>query len=476
MTGRRRPPCCGTCTRGIAAHPGRSARCARILAPWPTVTIPRRADRVRAVCNVVVATCRSLESRSPAGWSRCAHQVPEDVDAPRTEGRKLGTSRSTLCAAVSAALGWVRARTTEPPGATAEPGPTAEIFTKDTPSVTHTVISFRGKPVIAIPDGPRAVRAAAIRTLHPVSLRRGALRVALNATATTRTLSLMGQKPGPDKDAQLAEDTQEWLESGVFQPPGRLFTVLAWPPQQDRGRAYIHVLDERGSSVGFAKMAFDARNNEQLAREAAIVSTLPPEGLSGLRAPRLLDRRYIRGRLVTTYEAVPTPPMWRTHAGPNLPDKVVKWCSREVSTMSASDLEGLSWWRPPVVREDGTHGFYRELTGYPRGITVARVHGDLSPNNCLRVGGYTWVVDWEEAAEDGPICTDIVSFFLSRNYRALRRDPEHWRKVLDSKAAQLSGYPRQELMAAVAFRHQRGFRDARLIIERWTSSKGWGQP
>jgi hypothetical protein len=242
-----------------------------------------------------------------------------------------------------------------------------------------------------------------------ITWRRAAIRELLRAVA-----SVPARRGRPLAELPDLGDAEDVLAEAAPHVPPWHAAVAYWPPQQDRGRAYLHLLDERGKARAFLKLA-NGSDAGALDRERDALATLAG-GSWPLTTPPLLasgetgDTRW----LLTG----PLPRVGRQtlKTSMKLPHTVIEEIRGEVRTVPLSELDTLSWWsalqhRLPAVSDSFTLDLHDATAD---GVQVARGHGDFCAHNVVSVDGRVWVFDWEEYAPDAPIDQDVVNFRLVR--------------------------------------------------------------
>jgi hypothetical protein len=187
-----------------------------------------------------------------------------------------------------------------------------------------------------------------------------------------------------------------------------------WPPQPDRGRAYLHLLDERGRARAFIKLA-NGKDAAALEREREALELLAGGGRHLTTSPLLAAGEAGNTRWLLTG---PLPPVgWqRPKPRKTIPRDIIGEIRGEPQVVDASEMATLSWWADLQERLDGApDAFVRDLQdAISQGIEVGRSHGDFCRHNLARTLGRTWVFDWEEYAPDAPVDLDVVTFRLER--------------------------------------------------------------
>jgi hypothetical protein len=239
--------------------------------------------------------------------------------------------------------------------------------------------------------------------------RRSLVRAGLRALAVVpaRRGTPMGQLPG-------LSDAEEILHVvGAHTSPWRAVAVY-WPPQADRGRAYLHLLDGRGNGVAFLKLAVGEDAPGLGREETALLSV--DGGSVHYATPRVRASGTLGSTRWLCME--PLPPIGRQTLKPRLPVpvRVIDDIRGEVRTVPPGALEALTWWADLQRRLDtAPAGFVDDLhAAVALGLQVCRAHGDFAAHNLAQAEGRLWVFDWENFAVDAPVDQDVVSFRLAR--------------------------------------------------------------
>jgi hypothetical protein len=196
---------------------------------------------------------------------------------------------------------------------------------------------------------------------------------------------------------------------------GRWHAVAAyWPPQPDRGRAYLHLLDERGRARAFLKLANGA-DAVALERERVALATLAG-GSWPLTTPPLLASGEAGATRWLLTGPLPKVGRQRLKPGMAVPHNVIEEIRGGTRVVPPSGLETLSWWAGLKRPLEGVpEAFARDLEDATTdGVEVGRGHGDFCAHNVVNVAGRVWVFDWEEYAPDAPVDLDVVTFRLER--------------------------------------------------------------
>lgn len=275
-----------------------------------------------------------------------------------------------------------------------------------------------------------------------MTARRAAIRELLRVVA-----ALPARRSRPLQSLPRLGDADEVLAL-ASEHVGKWHAVAAyWPPDADRDRAYLHLLDDRGRGLAFLKLATES-DAVALDRERDALSALAG-GSWPLTTPPLLAAGAAGATHWLLTGALPR--VGRQTLKPHLavPHSVIEEIRGKVRVVPRSDLDTLSWWAGLTPRLDDVPAAFREdlEIATAEGVEVGRGHGDFCAHNVANVAGRVWVFDWEEYAPDAPVDHDVVTFRLERGddlaaVRGTPGDPAYRRFVLCCAFGLSRGSPR----------------------------------
>ena len=245
--------------------------------------------------------------------------------------------------------------------------------------------------------------------------------------------------------------------------------VIVWPPQFNRGRIYIHLLDADAQPLAFVKLSLDAHNDEYLRSEAQTIEKLKALQLTSFHIPSLMKIGKWNGHCYCVFRSIPTDAKPVQSSWSSFPRDCVKEYAGQMRIIGLQQLTELKWWKnfweatPP---ESAFAQDVRVAQGHP--IRVCRAHGDLGTMNMIRVDDRILIFDWEECCEDAPILTDELMFFLVLNQRKFLAKPVVGLQELNQRY--LSGASPQrrcEVIMALAFIRASGKPVATKILDNW---------
>lgn len=335
----------------------------------------------------------------------------------------------------------------------------------------YRLYSLFGRKLLAVPAVSRGVRAAAWGRYQPFTYKRVVLRRFMQLAALLRVDRIFGsptENPFGDEDSF---DFLGWLEAVRKEINDQAQPVVIWPPQPDRARVYVHLLDNHGRPLAFVKASLDDIEDERLRTEAEVLRALNTRRLRTFHVPVLRHEGFWKNHRYIVQEALPTTAL----PLPTVPGRFPRDCIEElggpVRLAKLEEVETFDWWRRfNRVAAESARGFLDELRGLIQndGLPVRRVHGDIGSANLAMDNGRLWVMDWEESADTGPVLTDEIGYDLAAHTRMLRWRPQ---KELNRFSARYlrgaSQERRRDVMAALAFRKLVDPSDASVYIRHW---------
>lgn len=335
--------------------------------------------------------------------------------------------------------------------------------------MVYRVYFFGGRPVVAAPNTPRRLRRAALRHYPAETRRRWFFKQGLQAAAALGVDGLLSKRvnalPFPKRF-----DLIGWIEE-VGQRLGRtgLHASVVWPPPaRSTTRVYVHLLDSGGNRVAFAKISFDAENDDRLQNEIDALAKLSAVKHPGFAAPAVLAcGEHDQHRYLVTQSLPPNvrQPSWSWEL---IKQSVVDHYAGAVRMLGSSEVEGLDWWKRFRATTESRAVFVQELIGLGIDeVQVCQAHGDLTPHNLVCAGDEIWLFDWEEWNESAPRLTDEIRFYLAVHQSGVLSDPG--RGAIDfARDFQLDSMPkRRDVMMALAFLHAAKISPASKIVEHW---------
>ncbi len=286
--------------------------------------------------------------------------------------------------------------------------------------------TWRGRPWLAYPAGPRAQRLRALELFPRATGKRRMFHAAVRLAIVLRVDSIFcsARKSAGDllARAELGGLLAELANNTGSRPEDWL---LAWPARLDRRRLYL-VFRESSGRIGVVKIGAGDFNRRQFQNEADALRRLGP-GPHPFAVPAV---RFLRdlpgGRAVLALGGFPP------RLAPLSATLAAQWSAVVIAHLAALKF----------------------------------AHGDLGPGNMLRDdGGGLFLFDWENAAADAPAAVDEVGFWLSLRQSAVLRDPRGQAAAL---RREFPGVPEAQLLGALEFLRARDNLAAARLREAWT--------
>jgi hypothetical protein len=341
----------------------------------------------------------------------------------------------------------------------------------------YRVFSFGARPVIAVPSQPTSALRAGIRCFQTETPRRSMYRAYMALSVAGRWDRLIAQTASSPLPTDITAALDEWLATALA-PDQRAGAqlVIQWPPQPERGRIYIHVLDSSGTRICFAKVSLDDENDRTLVREAGILAEISALHRSHFDVPSALGCAQFGAHIVLGLSALPAADRFQRSRAVAYPSDAVEEYSTIRRAVDLNALADIGWFgrAAGILNAASASTFKAEIAADTGAWILCRAHGDLSAHNMLHSAGRLWIFDWEESVHDAPVTADRVGFELSRLSRRILRRPRDWPAVVARDAPALSVLPRRDLMLALLFRSLHA-PSASAIINNWDMSEGWGR-
>lgn len=280
---------------------------------------------------------------------------------------------------------------------------------------THAPFPPHGTPRFLIPRHPAVVAAAAVRTSTTASSVRSRL-----VRAAGQVLARLGGARWAPHAVPLGGPGTflQHLQEVIGQE--LVASVHLGPPRANR-KPVLHLMDERGRSVAFAKLGMNELTCRRVRNEAEALRRLADARTPGLVVPELLDTGRWEGLDYLVMKPVPT------DSGLSSTDELRR---RAIGALvgafptSQADLVRSSWWSRTMSdldrcgdTEDATRlraAAVRVSTRYGReAISQGAGHGDFSPWNVCAYPSHLVVWDWERFALDVPQGWDEIQFGLN---------------------------------------------------------------
>jgi hypothetical protein len=337
--------------------------------------------------------------------------------------------------------------------------------------VGYLLFRFAGKPVIAIPNGSRRIKLAGLNCYRGFTIRR------LGVVWLTRSLTRVGADRliFESHDAALTSllpfdfaDCLHTIQQSLDLPLAE--AVIVWPPQIDRGRLYIHLLQSDGQQIAFVKLSLNEFNDRQLEAESQALQNLENLDTTSFDIPRLVSSGRFNQHVFCVFEPIPAQAKPIPNSKHLEIGKYISEFAGEARRITNEERQCLPWWRKFLETTSAESSFAQELdhSSQRHAISICHTHGDLGKHNMLQFKNRIMIFDWEEFCSDGPVLADELTFFLVQNQRSILSDPlGGLTKLQQQFLSQASPQRRHDVMAALAYIHTTGKPVATVILHNW---------
>src|SRR5579883_661516 len=336
---------------------------------------------------------------------------------------------------------------------------------------TYRVVRLAGRPIIATPAKPLALRLAGLSQYPPNTKKRALLRSALRLAAIGRIDRLVARTSATPFESGEDFGFPEWISEArrLLGVPAAVATII-WPQLVRRKRVYVHLLSPAGAPLAFCKIGLDAVNAARLRNEIDALTVLRERQLALTSVPRVLHHDLAAQHPFVMYEPFPSDLKPLKHSWGELAPSVAE-ISGDIRRINRAELERCDWWLSFAREGWRLSAEFRsdvEHTVFP--VAVCRVQGDATPSNIFRSRDGIWICDWEHSSASGPRRTDELSYYLAANhYQCLLRPAAMLDACLLRFAPARDRASMEELALALAFLCGRNDPRALKIASRWRS-------
>jgi hypothetical protein len=314
---------------------------------------------------------------------------------------------------------------------------------KATMSDHWTVLPATSRPRYLVPVRPRRV-AAAVRLSTSNRPRVRVANVAVSAALRTGTARMLPGHVGVARGTDEHPSLMHWLESRL--ELGELSAAIRLGAPVPYRKPVLQLIDQSGTTRGYAKLAVDAPTSRRVRHEAAFLAMVPTAH-AGLAIPTVLLDDSWKGRAVLVISDL----------GPDLDDTI----KLELTADAIDAIARLGpyaehavldspWWQGSGERIGRLTGPNRRLLERCHRIIGPRLarqrwsfgawHGDLNPRNAHWRDGELCIWNWERAGGPVPLGFDAVHVYFHAALAPRRRKARDAADaVLDNASGLLSG-------------------------------------
>ena len=295
---------------------------------------------------------------------------------------------------------------------------------------SYLILPSLARPRLLVPRRPRRATGGALRGYGEQSstARRLAVRVASAAlTAGTGDLLLR------DRLEIAGRDTVEDHLGRELGRPVRLSLHLG--PARANRKPVLQLLDERGRTVGFAKVATTPLAAQLVVAETAALTALAAAGLRLLTPPNVLSAGSWRGLEILVQSPLPVRQLRRPSAErlAAATAEVARVGGTHQESFAGPYVSGLRARVAALPMGETRDGLAAALAALPdTELTVGSWHGDWTPWNTAVVADTVLAWDWERFAAGVPVGFDALHYDLQP--RALSKVDEAGAAAADSVA------------------------------------------
>jgi hypothetical protein len=335
---------------------------------------------------------------------------------------------------------------------------------------SYRLVRLAKCPIIALPANSRQMKLAGLRCYQASSIKRTIFNWGMRLATMMGVDMLLSEYIDSSLEPLLPFNFADWLNSiGKFLGEPLANAVVVWPPQRDRGRVYVHLLNPDLKSIAFIKLSLNGYNDQLLQAEANALTELRTIGLQKFYIPSVLQKGSFQNFSYLILEPIPFNAKPVNLSWNNFPFDCVKEYAGTEQILQGKQLKDILWWKNFWENIEPESAFSQEvLSLHNLPLRVCRVHGDLIPANMVLVNSQLWIFDWEQSCTDGPKMTDEIIFFLAINQRQILSNPILGLRSFAARfLSQSSQEHRWNVVIALAFLHGAKMSAATKLVGHW---------
>ncbi len=215
----------------------------------------------------------------------------------------------------------------------------------------------------------------------------------------------------------------DWFEkvTQVLQD-NELYPVFIWSLVEGRERYYVHILNKDGIKRYFAKITTKQEDYALLENEKKQLENFSV-GYS-FEVPEVIDFEVNDSyhSLITSY----LPGDYKLYHPDNnsFPNSVFEEISKNKSQSNCEDARNTQWWKEGQKKVDSSTSFGQFIKNIDKNtkVTTSKIHGDFGSENIFSNNndGF-YIIDWERSTDLAPYQTDIIAFWLGKNYLTIKK-------------------------------------------------------
>jgi len=330
------------------------------------------------------------------------------------------------------------------------------------------------RPLLAFPCASYNAHIAALHCFPAYTRKRKLFLIAMQMAVRTGVSSRLWKtvfSPLSVIDASVLTTWLETLSEQLHKPC--LYPVFVWPADAERGRVYIHLLDQSGNRVAFVKLALDQSNIDLIQNEKSVLRQLNTARWPNVRVPKVLGEGMIQGCCYLMVESAPQQAKTIDRKNTLVIDEIISVYAGEPWRMPMVEVEKLMWWQCFMGQTQFDSKLFQTIKDVALdGVDVCRVHGDLNQTNILLTGEEVWLLDWERSCKAAPYLTDAICAEVDLLWPITQKNialafnrfrAVHW----DNQGLKY----RHGVLLALAFLHAADFTPATAMLEYWHTAE-----
>jgi hypothetical protein len=228
--------------------------------------------------------------------------------------------------------------------------------------------------------------------------------------------------------------------SGIPDP----IPVLLGSTVVGRQRYYVHLLNKKGSRVGFGKISWGPKGKELLRREKNALKRFAL--YDKFSVPTILKYADRPGFSYIITSPLTAEFSLRHSEKHPFPEEIHSSIAGTPGIVHVQKLRASEWFVNGLLAVSGGDAIRNYLldlkSDFP--VRVVNVHGDFGGENLFEDPlGRVVILDWEHFSTEAPYLTDWIGYWIGKNHAGFAASPKHtiadfWRAHLDKEKTDIA--------------------------------------
>jgi thiamine kinase-like enzyme len=259
---------------------------------------------------------------------------------------------------------------------------------------------------------------------------------------------------------------QNWMKNIQFKLSNKiLYPIFIWSLVDGRERYYVHMIDTKGKKIFFGKITSKQADFSLLENEKKQLEYFSDANY--FMVPKIIDFE-IRNNYCSLVTKSLHGAFKLYHPDRNsFPKLISDEISKNKSQIFYEEVQKYQWWKKSQKRKDIAASFRQYINNINNRtiVNVSKVHGDFGSENIFVNNKNKYcIIDWEHSMGIAPHKTDIIAFWLGKNYKVIKRNSN---RAFQKFKNNFQNYNQTDIALALLFMISVNFDLAIKIAKHW---------